>query len=126
MARAVIGMAIELASSGLAPAMHDISEGGAALCAAELAIASSVGLTLQFTKWEGLFAENPNRFLAAVAPQDVAAVEALAVKYRVPVSQLGLFGGDHITYTNGGPETASLSLERATHTYEKAIPRRME
>lgn len=125
MAKAVIDLAVTLANSGMAPAMHDISEGGAALAAAEMAIASKTGVALNFTSWVGLFAENPNRFLAAVATENLEAVEALAARAEVPVSHLGGFEGDRIVFTNDGPESMSVSLARATSTYQKAISRRM-
>ncbi|MEX1286819.1 MAG: AIR synthase-related protein, partial [Acidimicrobiia bacterium] len=125
MAKAVIDLAAALAGSGLVPAMHDIAEGGIAITVAELCIASEVGATLRFTDWVGLFAENPNRFVAAVPAEHAEAIRAMAEELDVPVSELGEFGGDGIVLDNGRPESTSIPLAEATVTYRTAIPRRM-
>ncbi len=125
MARGVIEVAIHNARLGLAPAVHDISDGGAAVAIAEMCIRSGVGATVQFTDWVGLFAENPHRFIAAV-PADVASdLETLAARWDVPVTRLGHFGGTEIRFENGGPESASVGLAEATERWREAIPRRL-
>ena len=123
LAKAVIELAARLAGSGLVPAMHDITEGGAAVTVAELCIASEVGASVGYTDWVGLFAENPNRFLAAVPPEHAEAVAAMADELDVPITELGAFGGSAIRFENG--ETVSVPLAEATTTYRTAISRRM-
>ena len=64
-------------------ACHDLSEGGLAVAAAEMAFAGEVGLDLTrlpgeaFPDTTRLFAESPTRFLLEVPPEHVAAVTTL-------------------------------------------------
>ncbi len=125
MARGVIEVAIQSARRGLSPAVHDISDGGAAVAIAEMCIMSGVGASVEFTDWIGLFAENPHRFIAAVPPANASELEALAAAHDVPVSRLGHFGGTEIRFENGGRESASVSLGEATQRWRQAIPRRL-
>ena len=82
---------------GLVRACHDMSEGGLAVAAAEMAFAGRLGLELELaslprtpdvaTDAVALFAESNARFLIEVAPEDAAAFEeALAGR---PVARLG-------------------------------------
>ncbi len=71
--------------SDLVRACHDLSEGGLAVAAAEMAIAGDLGLDLGLREMKTdnpelsdearLFAESPTRFLVEVAPDDAAPFE---------------------------------------------------
>jgi phosphoribosylformylglycinamidine synthase len=71
--------------AGLVQACHDLSEGGLAVAAAEMAIASGHGAALDLGRAPGaerglplaslLFAESATRFLVEVRPDDAAAFE---------------------------------------------------
>ena len=72
--------------AGLVRACHDMSEGGLAVAAAEMAFAGGFGMTLDLAELpcEGplddaarLFAESPTRFLVEVRPDHTAAFETL-------------------------------------------------
>jgi phosphoribosylformylglycinamidine synthase len=84
----VLGEAIR---RGLVQSCHDLSEGGLAVAAAEMALAGLLGLSLDLTRQpatgleelaEGfrpaalLFSESPSRFLVEVAPSQREAFEA--------------------------------------------------
>jgi phosphoribosylformylglycinamidine (FGAM) synthase-like enzyme len=83
-------------AGGLVRSCHDLSEGGLAVAAAEVAIAGGLGLELDLRQAprDGadsdevlLFAESPTRFLIEVRPGDAAAFErALA---GLPAAQIG-------------------------------------
>jgi phosphoribosylformylglycinamidine synthase len=69
--------------AGLVRACHDLSEGGLAVAAAEMAIAGDLGLDLDLSPVASelsatvkLFSETPSRFLVEVTPEDVAAFMA--------------------------------------------------
>jgi phosphoribosylformylglycinamidine (FGAM) synthase-like enzyme len=73
--------------AGLVKACHDLSEGGLAIAAAEMAMAGGYGAELNLRKVSGeelkrddfaLFAESNSRFLVEVAEKDQQAFEALA------------------------------------------------
>jgi phosphoribosylformylglycinamidine synthase II len=91
--------------AGLARACHDLSEGGLAVAAAEMALAGRLGLEVDLanlprtadvkTDDVALFSESSARFLVEVAPEDAAAFQkALAGR---PVVQLG-----HVTALSQG------------------------
>ena len=124
MAIAAIRLARKLVADELSPALHDISDGGLAVAVSELAIASGVGVTLEYADWRHLFSEDPHRFLFAVAPDSRDAVEAAAEAAGIPVTRLGTFGGDEIVFHRGGTK-AVVDLATATETFRTAIPRRL-
>jgi phosphoribosylformylglycinamidine synthase len=91
-------------TQGLVRACHDLSEGGLAVAAAEMAFAGGCGAeidvryaprdesipsTLPSTDEVLLFAESASRFVVEVAPDAAAAFEALLREGRVPFGRLG-------------------------------------
>jgi phosphoribosylformylglycinamidine synthase len=82
---------------GLIQACHDLSEGGLAVAAAEMAIAGGHGLEIDvrdvpmaepgLAASTRLFAESPTRFLVEVAPGDAPALETLLG--RIPHARIG-------------------------------------
>lgn len=79
--------------AGLVRACHDLSEGGLAVAAAEMAIAGELGmrLTLDGVDLDPLtllFSETPSRFLVAVDPAQSAAFEAVLA--GLPLMRLGV------------------------------------
>ena len=70
--------AVSLAiSRGLIQSCHDCSDGGIAIAAAEMCIASGLGMTLEKPGW-GWFAETTGTYLLEVAADQIDAVAALA------------------------------------------------
>ncbi|MGH8911863.1 MAG: phosphoribosylformylglycinamidine synthase subunit PurL, partial [Acidimicrobiia bacterium] len=124
MARAAIRLAIKLVADDRSPALHDVSDGGLAVASAEMAIASGVGVVLEYTDWHQLFSEDPHRFLFAANPDQRDAVEALAADAEIPLSRVGGFDGDEIVFHRGGTK-AVVDLATAADTYRSAIPRRL-
>jgi phosphoribosylformylglycinamidine synthase len=82
---------------GLIQACHDLSEGGLAIAAAEMAIAGGHGLQIdlrdvpvtdpELAESTRLFAESPTRFLVEVTPADAPALETLLG--RTPRARIG-------------------------------------
>jgi phosphoribosylformylglycinamidine synthase subunit PurL len=85
-----------LIASGLVGAVHDLSDGGLCAAAAEMALASNVGVTLNATSETHahpyLFGEDQARYL--VATPDPDALIAAAHAAGVPISLAGKVGGD--------------------------------
>jgi phosphoribosylformylglycinamidine synthase len=77
--------------------VHDLSDGGLIAAAAEMALASSVGFTLDSgSSGVGLlFGEDQGRYLLAVA--DPAPVLAAAKAAGVPAAVIGQAGGDSLS-----------------------------
>jgi phosphoribosylformylglycinamidine synthase len=106
----------EIREHGLA-IVHDLSDGGLGAACAEMAMASGVGMRLAY---EGelplhgwLFGEDQARYLVAAQPAAAEALIQRASDAGVPVSVIGLAGGDGIT-VNGG-QAASLSALKEAH-----------
>jgi phosphoribosylformylglycinamidine synthase len=79
---------------GLLRACHDLSEGGLAVAAAEMAFAGNLGLRIDLAGVDGvsrddqaLFSETPSRFLVEVRPADAGRLAALLD--GVPAVRLG-------------------------------------
>ncbi|MCP4591055.1 MAG: phosphoribosylformylglycinamidine synthase subunit PurL, partial [bacterium] len=94
---------------GLVRACHDMSEGGLAVAAAEMAFAGRLGLELELaslprtsdvaTDAVALFAESNARFLVEIVPDDAAAFEeALAGR---PVARLGRVTKEDVLRVHG-------------------------
>jgi phosphoribosylformylglycinamidine synthase len=109
-ARNVIALAADLAHT--APVLHDISDGGMAVAAAEISIASGTGVSVDVPIAE-IFSEDPHRFLVGIAPGSISPPAESARK-------VGVFGGDGIVINGSG-----LALDTAASTYRNALPRRM-
>ena len=94
------------ANAGGIRAATDLSDGGLALAAFEMAEAAGQGVALDVSGIPALFGEDQARYLLAVAPETVDALEAAALDGGVPVTRIGTFGGDSVRF---GEETATLS-----------------
>jgi phosphoribosylformylglycinamidine synthase II len=96
-ARQTLGVVHRAIRKGLVQSCHDLSEGGLAVAAAEMAIAGGLGLEIDLGEMpvaDGelpdtarLFAESPTRFLVEVADDDDAAFETLL--RRTPHAKVG-------------------------------------
>ena len=94
------------ASRGMIRACTDLSDGGLALTAFEMAEAAGLGLTLEAGETAQLFGEDQARYLLAVAPADLAVLVQAAKAAGVPVASVGSFGGSAVTF---GADTALLA-----------------
>jgi phosphoribosylformylglycinamidine synthase len=96
-ARRVLGAVHRANRKGLIQACHDLSEGGLAVCAAEMTIAGGRGLEIDvrdvpvtepnLADSTRLFAESPTRFLVEVTPEEAPTLEKTLG--RVPHRQIG-------------------------------------
>ncbi|MGA7270119.1 MAG: AIR synthase related protein, partial [Acidimicrobiia bacterium] len=124
MGRAAIRLARTLVAEELSPALHDVSDGGLAVTVAEMAIASEVGVSVQYRDWRHLFAEDPHRFVFAASPENRERIERAADRSGIVVARIGTFEGDTIVFKRGGA-SAVVDLATAAETYRNAIPRRL-
>ncbi|MEX2216228.1 MAG: AIR synthase-related protein [Phycisphaeraceae bacterium] len=93
----------KLIEKKLAASVHDCSDGGLLVAAAEMAFAGRIGLDVDLThvpsreplpEFEACFAESPSRYLVEVAPAKVDAVIRTLREMKVPFGQVGVFA-DH-------------------------------
>jgi phosphoribosylformylglycinamidine synthase len=87
-------------------AASDLSDGGLALAAFEMAEAAAIGVTLDTGDIAALFGEDQARYLVACRADQAEALKAAAVKAGVPVSVVGRFGGTSVSF---GPDSAPLA-----------------
>ncbi len=93
-------------------ACSDLSDGGLALAAFEMADAAGIGVILHSGDIPTLFGEDQARYLIAVAPANVVLLIELAARSGVPLAQVGRFGGAEVRF---GTDAAALSELSASY-----------
>ena len=87
-------------------AASDLSDGGLALAAFEMAEAAGIGIALDPDTIPALFGEDQARYLLACDAADAAALESAAKAANIPATRIGRFGGDAVQL---GKDTAPLA-----------------
>ncbi len=111
----------DLIATGAVSAVHDCSDGGAAVAMAEMALAGGMGMVTTVVAQIPnpaaiLFGEDQARYI--VATRDPAQVCAAANAAQLFAVEIGTTGGDALTFDlvdRGGPQTVSLADLRAAH-----------
>ncbi|PZO65573.1 MAG: phosphoribosylformylglycinamidine synthase subunit PurL [Paracoccus denitrificans] len=105
-----------LANRARIHACTDLSDGGLALAAFELAEAAGVGVTIDSNDTAQLFGEDQARYLIACSPEDASAL----MSSDIPVSRVGQFGGAQVSL---GGDRADLSELSALYrsAFERAV-----
>ena len=86
----------------------DLSDGGLALAAFEMAATANVGLTLDSADTPELFGEDQARYLIACNFDQAEALMGAAAKADIPVAFVGKFGGDDVTLGGSSAPLAEL------------------
>ncbi len=87
-------------------AAADLTDGGLALAAFEMAEAAGIGVQLDSGDIAQLFGEDQARYLVACDEAGAEALEAAAQAAGVPLDRVGIFGGDTVAL---GADTAPLA-----------------
>lgn len=90
-------------------ACTDLSDGGLALAAFELAEAAGVGVEIDSADMGELFGEDQARYLIACNFDQAEALMAAAAKAGVPIKSVGRFGGDTVKMGSSEAPLAELS-----------------
>jgi len=78
--------------------VHDVSGGGIGVALAEMAAKSGIGVSAaRVANTAELFAEGPSRVVVCVEPESMSIVENLCAEAGVPVSRIGVAGGDRFS-----------------------------
>ncbi len=96
-------------NGSLVQAVSDLSDGGAALAAFEMADAAGLGVTLDSGDVAELFGEDQARYLVACGFDQAEALMTAAGQAGVPIAQVGRFGGDSVTFGDASAQLADLS-----------------
>jgi phosphoribosylformylglycinamidine synthase len=113
--------------AGLVRACHDLSEGGLAVAAAEMAMAGEIGLDLDIAAISGpasrlarLFGETPSRFLVEVAPAQTTAFEAQMA--GVALAALGeVREGDDLRLRDGAETLARIGVAELKAAWQSGL-----
>lgn len=90
-------------------AVTDLSDGGLALAAFELAEEDGFGLTLDSSDIGQLFGEEQARYLIACPEGSAKDLEKAAEEFSLPLHQVGRIGGDQVTLGDDSAPLAQLS-----------------
>ena len=119
-----------LISDGLVRAAHDLSDGGLAIAAAEMALGSDVGVSVGY---QGdlddaafLYAEDQARYLIAVTPNNVEELDKRARAAGVSYLVVGEAGGREISYLGASGARERVSLEDLRKAHEGWLPAYMK
>nr|MCU0905117.1 AIR synthase-related protein [Tabrizicola sp.] len=96
-------------SRRLIRACTDLSDGGLALAAFEMAEGAGLGVRIDAGETGFLFGEDQARYLLAVAQGDLAALQAAAQAAGVTLALVGQFGGAEVVLGGDSAPLADLS-----------------
>ncbi|MGY9033492.1 MAG: phosphoribosylformylglycinamidine synthase subunit PurL [Rhodobacterales bacterium] len=97
-------------------ACTDLSDGGLALAAFELAEEAQIGVTLDTDDTPTLFGEDQARYLIACSFDQAEDLMITAANADVPIAMVGKVGGDQITFGNFNHDLADLA-----HTFRTSF-----
>ena len=120
----------EAIHSGLVRSCHDLSEGGLATAAAEMAIAGRLGVdldlegfgTVDLSDVTLLYSESNTRFLVETSPDRAEAFEKLFQEAGLPVTQLGKITDDpKICIRRGEEKMIDVDLNQAVAAWQQPL-----
>ncbi len=117
-----------LIADGIVTAVHDISDGGAAVALVEMALAGGMGATVagdlnDRSPAAMVFGEDQSRYLVTTADPD-ALIERAAAAERF-VAPIGRTGGDSIRFAFDGGPLHQIPLKELRTAHEGFFPRLM-
>jgi phosphoribosylformylglycinamidine synthase II len=120
----------EAIQSGLVRSCHDLSEGGLATAAAEMAIAGRLGIDLDLEGFGSvelddlvlLYSESNTRFLIETTPSNADALQKLMTEAGLPISRLGkIVDSPNICIQRGDRKLVELNLSQAVDAWQQPL-----
>ena len=114
---------VDLVADGLVYGVHDVSDGGLAVCLAEMCIASDLGVELvEVADASALFSEAGGRVVVcADDDEDAAGIARRAADAGIPHQVLGTVGGDLLAVEG----LLSVPVTELASVWRNALPRLM-
>jgi phosphoribosylformylglycinamidine synthase II len=103
-------------SGKLIASAADLSDGGLALAAFEMADAANIGVRMATSDTAQLFGEDQARYLLAIRPDNVTELLEKAQSSGVIATKVGTFGGPEIAFAD-----ISAPLNALSHTFRSAF-----
>ena len=126
----LVDLLATLAERGLVASAHDVSDGGLAVAAAECAMQGGLGASIVLDSAVRtsalLFGESTGRALISFAPDDEAAVRALAREKGVPFSASGWVGGDRFRMEARGRQLIDEPVAELAELWRTAFAHALE
>ncbi|WP_033424175.1 phosphoribosylformylglycinamidine synthase subunit PurL [Actinomadura flavalba] len=126
--RALASVLIQAGREGLLTAAHDLSDGGLSQALVESCLRGGLGakVALPGDPFVALFSESVARAVVTIRPGGESRVAALCEQAGVPVTQLGVAGGDSLQVASwtpeGDQELFSVPLAELRETHERMLP----
>jgi phosphoribosylformylglycinamidine synthase len=118
------------AARGLLRSAHDLSDGGLGVALAESLfgplgemVGASIALETRRRAEAVLFSESQSRILVSVSPQNAEEVERLADEASVPLSRLGVTGGDKLEVRVNGERSIARTVSSLREAWWTSIER---
>jgi phosphoribosylformylglycinamidine synthase len=112
----------ELVRSGLASAVHDISDGGLIVALAEMAMAGDLGASIAVPEGRAthgwLFGEDQARYLVTCAAGDLSKIEERARANGVELAAIGTVEGNNLAVS----DLVELPVDKLRNTHERWLP----
>jgi phosphoribosylformylglycinamidine synthase len=119
-----------LITDGLVRAAHDLSDGGLGLAAAEMALASDVGISLGYqgdlTDAAFLYGEEQARYLIATSARHLAQLDQRARAASVAYLVVGEAGGRELSFLGQSGERERVALSDLRTAHESWLPAYMK
>jgi phosphoribosylformylglycinamidine synthase II len=116
-----------LIAEGLVTAVHDCSDGGAAIALAEMALAGNMGLAVHVPDVSNiaaiLFGEDQGRYI--VTTRDAQRVQRIANDAQLFVAPIGFTGGNSLVFNLPDRSQPALSLAELRAAHEGFFPKLM-
>ena len=130
--RSVQHAMLELIQSGQVRSAHDISDGGLAVCLAEMALSGRLGAQIDvacdtpFRLDALLFGEAQSRIVFTAAADAMEDVRNTLEPFAVQCTQIGTVQGDRLKISVAGASIIDVAVSDMAHAYTTAIPAIME
>jgi phosphoribosylformylglycinamidine synthase len=126
----LVDLLATLAEEGRVSSAHDVSDGGLAVALAECAMPGGLGATLSLEPAVRmsafLFGETTGRAAVSFAPENEAAVRALAREKGVPFAAAGWVGGERLTISVGSRVVIDEPVAALSELWRSAFRRALE
>jgi len=111
---------------GIVKSAHDTAEGGLSVALAESCIEGEKGAVINLDEdidnASLLFDETQSRIILSVSPEQIFALNDIAMLNRCPVNIIGKVGGKSLKITNGKKKLIDVNVPELSVAYRKSIP----
>jgi phosphoribosylformylglycinamidine synthase len=114
-----------LVQSGMVAAVHDVSDGGMACAVTEMALSAGLGAEIYAPSEDAtafLYGENHDRYVLAVSASQEEAFRKAIAEAGLPLTQVGKFGGDAVSFKIVGAAEQSLPVATLREAHEGWLP----